>query len=276
MGGGLKNFNKTLLLPSDVSYKVISQGWMDLCNPEAGFASHTASKKVPLGSQSYDYTLYLQPTVYEVKAGHTLALVIYAHEPGMTSYYSYDKDWNLVVNPNFQNYQITVDNASVSASIPVANGYVVSETCPDSTFTVSASAQGSGSVKSSASSATVMEGASVTFTAQPESGYRLDHWVVNGENAGSAATLTLTVDANTTVIAVFTQIPSSGGSTGGSTTEPADETPFTDVSADSPYADAILWAAKNGVTQGKTATTFGPSDPCTRGQIVTFLFRAQG
>ena len=121
-----------------------------------------------------------------------------------------------------------------------------------------------------------MEGASVTFTAQPESGYRLDHWVVNGENAGSAATLTLTVDANTTVIAVFTQIPSSGGSTGGSTTEPADETPFTDVSADSPYADAILWAAKNGVTQGKTATTFGPSDPCTRGQIVTFLWRAAG
>ena len=276
MGGGLKNFNKTLLLPSDVSYKVISRGWMDLCNPEAGFASHTASKKVTLGSQSYDYTLYLQPTVYEVKAGHTLALVIYAHEPGMTSYYSYDKNWNLVVNPNFQNYQITVNNTSVSASIPVANDYVAFETCPDSTFPVSASAQGSGSVKSSASSATVMKGASVTFTAQPESGYRLDHWVVNDENAGSAATLTLTVDANTTVIAVFTQIPSSGGSTGGSTTEPADETPFTDVSADSPYADAILWAAKNGVTQGKTATTFGPSDPCTRGQIVTFLWRAAG
>ena len=276
MGGGLKNFNKTLLLPSSVSYKVISRGWMDLCNPEADFDSHTASKKVTLGSQSYDYTLYLQPTVYEVKAGHTLALVIYAHEPGMTSYYSYDKDWNLVVNPNFQNYQITVDNTSVSASIPVATDAGAPETCPDSTFTVSASAQGSGSVKSSASSATVMEGASVTFTAQPESGYRLDHWVVNGENAGSAATLTLTVDAKTTVIAVFTQIPSSGGSTGGSTTEPADETPFTDVSADSPYADAILWAAKNGVTQGKTATTFGPSDPCTRGQSVTFLFRAQG
>ena len=275
MGGGLKNFNKTLLLPSDVSYKVISRGWMDLCNPEAGFDSHTASKKVTLGSQSYAYTLYLQPTVYEVAAGHTLALVLYAHEPGMTSYYSYDKDWNLVVNPNFQNYQITVDNTSVSASIPVATDAGVSETCPDSTFTVSASAQGSGSVKSSASSATVMKGASVTFTAQPESGYRLDHWVVNGENAGSAATLTLTVDANTTVIAVFTQIPSSGGSTG-STTEPADETPFTDVSADSPYADAILWAAKNGVTQGKTATTFGPSDPCTRGQIVTFLWRAAG
>ena len=276
MGGGLKNFNKTLLLPSSVSYKVISRGWMDLCNPEADFDSHTASKKVTLGSQSYDYTLYLQPTVYEVKAGHTLALVIYAHEPGMTSYYSYDKDWNLVVNPNFQNYQITVDNTSVPASIPVATDAGAPETCPDSTFTVSASAQGSGSVKSSASSATVMEGASVTFTAQPESGYRFDHWTVNGQNAGSGTTLTLTVTANTTVAAVFTPIPSGGGSTGGSAAKPTDETPFTDVSADSPYADAIRWAAKNGVTQGKTATTFGPCDPCTRGQSVTFLWRAAG
>ena len=261
MGGGLKNFNKTLLLPSSVSYKVISRGWMDLCNPEADFDSHTASKKVTLGSQSYDYTLYLQPTVYEVKAGHTLALVIYAHEPGMTSYYSYDKDWNLVVNPNFQNYQITVDNTSVSASIPVAVATGTPAICPDSTSTVSASAQGGGSVKSSAASTTVMKGASVTFTAQPESGYRLDHWVVNGENAGSAATLTLTVDANTTVTAVFTQIPSSGGSTGGSTTEPADETPFTDVSTDSPYADAILWPPRTASPRARRPPPSAPAIP---------------
>lgn len=263
MGGGLKNFNKTLLLPSDVSYKIVSRGWMDLCNPGAGFDSHTADTRVALDGETYqNYTLYLQPTVYEVEAGHTLALVIYAYGPGMTSY--------------AQNYQITVNNASVSASIPVAVATGTSATCPDSTSTVIASAQGGGSVKSSAASTTVMNGASVTFTAQPESGYRFDHWTVNGQNAGSGTTLTLTITASTTVIAVFTPIPSGGGSTGGSAAKPTDETPFTDVSADSPYADAILWAAKNGVTQGKTATTFGPSDSCTRGQIVTFLYRAQG
>ena len=263
MGGGLKNFNKTLLLPSDVSYKIVSRGWMDLCNPGAGFDSHTADTRVALDGETYqNYTLYLQPTVYEVEAGHTLALVIYAYGPGMTSY--------------AQNYQITVNNASVSASIPVAVATGTSATCPDSTSTVIASAQGGGSVKSSAASTTVMNGASVTFTAQPESGYRFDHWTVNGQNAGSGTTLTLTITASTTVIAVFTPIPSGGGSTGGSAAKPTDETPFTDVSADSPYADAILWAAKNGVTQGKTATTFGPSDSCTRGQIVTFLWRAAG
>ena len=49
--------------------------------------------------------------------------------------------------------------------------------------------------------------------------------------------------------------------------------PFTDVSADSPFLTAILWAVKNGVTTGTTATTFAPSATCTRGQIVTFLYR---
>ena len=52
--------------------------------------------------------------------------------------------------------------------------------------------------------------------------------------------------------------------------------PFTDVAADAYYANAVLWAAENGVTSGTTATTFSPSDNCTRAQIVTFLYRCLG
>lgn len=52
--------------------------------------------------------------------------------------------------------------------------------------------------------------------------------------------------------------------------------PFTDVSKDSVYYNAILWAVENGITKGTTATTFDPNAVCTRGQIVTFLFRASG
>ena len=51
---------------------------------------------------------------------------------------------------------------------------------------------------------------------------------------------------------------------------------FTDVAAASPFAPAISWAVEKGITNGKTATTFGPGDPCTRAQIVTFLWRAAG
>ena len=49
---------------------------------------------------------------------------------------------------------------------------------------------------------------------------------------------------------------------------------FTDVAADSYYADAVNWAAENGVTNGISETLFGPDGSCTRAQIVTFLYRA--
>ena len=51
--------------------------------------------------------------------------------------------------------------------------------------------------------------------------------------------------------------------------------PFTDVVPDSYYTEAILWAVKNEITNGKTEMTFGPDDPCTRAQAVTFLYRAK-
>lgn len=49
---------------------------------------------------------------------------------------------------------------------------------------------------------------------------------------------------------------------------------FTDVAADSYYAEAVNWAAENGVTKGISETLFGPDGSCTRAQIVTFLYRA--
>ena len=48
---------------------------------------------------------------------------------------------------------------------------------------------------------------------------------------------------------------------------------FTDVKSDTFYADAVNWAVANNVTNGTSDTTFSPNDNCTRGQIVTFLWR---
>ena len=53
-------------------------------------------------------------------------------------------------------------------------------------------------------------------------------------------------------------------------------TPFTDVKAGAYYYDAVLWAVEKGITNGTGATTFGPNASCTRGQIVTFLYRYAG
>ena len=52
--------------------------------------------------------------------------------------------------------------------------------------------------------------------------------------------------------------------------------PFTDVADDAYYADAVVWAVAKNITSGATATTFAPNASCTRGQMVTFLWRANG
>ena len=54
------------------------------------------------------------------------------------------------------------------------------------------------------------------------------------------------------------------------------ELPFTDVAVTDYYYDAVLWAAENGITGGADDTHFAPNAPCTRAQIVTFLWRAAG
>ena len=56
--------------------------------------------------------------------------------------------------------------------------------------------------------------------------------------------------------------------------EPKAASSFTDVPASAYYAKAVAWAVENGITNGMTETTFAPDATCTRGQSVTFLYRA--
>ena len=59
--------------------------------------------------------------------------------------------------------------------------------------------------------------------------------------------------------------------------EPTEGTnPFTDVKEGTYYYKAVLWAVEKGITNGTSETTFDPDEPCTRGQIVTFLWRRAG
>ena len=51
------------------------------------------------------------------------------------------------------------------------------------------------------------------------------------------------------------------------------DNPFSDIDAGKFYTKGVLWAYQSGITNGATATLFKPKDPCTRGQIVTFLYR---
>lgn len=58
--------------------------------------------------------------------------------------------------------------------------------------------------------------------------------------------------------------------------EPAETHTFADVTDTDYYAKAVQWAAENGITSGTGDNMFSPEDPCTRGQIVTFLYRCFG
>ena len=57
---------------------------------------------------------------------------------------------------------------------------------------------------------------------------------------------------------------------------PRPELPFTDVGKGAYFYDPVVWALDRDITTGLTDTSFGPDAPCTRGQIVTFLWRAYG
>ena len=52
--------------------------------------------------------------------------------------------------------------------------------------------------------------------------------------------------------------------------------PFTDVKEKDYYYEPVLWAVANSITTGTSKTTFSPDNPCTRAQVVTFLWRAAG
>lgn len=72
------------------------------------------------------------------------------------------------------------------------------------------------------------------------------------------------------------EIRAAGKTTTEKTPAPEKTNPFTDVAKDAYYYDAVLWALENNITTGTTATTFSPNATCTRGQVVTFLWRAVG
>lgn len=62
----------------------------------------------------------------------------------------------------------------------------------------------------------------------------------------------------------------------GSPVPAGSSSPFSDVKDSDYYADAVLWAYENGITSGVDSRRFAPGSPCTRSQVVTFLWRAQG
>jgi hypothetical protein len=97
-------------------------------------------------------------------------------------------------------------------------------------------------------------------------------WAVNnGITAGASKTTFAPNDACTRG-----QIATFLWRAAGQPTPKTSKNPFTDVKKSDYYYKAVLWAVGEGITSGTSKTTFEPDAPCTRGQIATFLWRANG
>ena len=127
-----------------------------------------------------------------------------------------------------------------------------------------------GSVNISSTSA--KRGSIVTITVTPDAGYVLDELTVMDKD-GKELSLTKKSDTEYTFV-----MPAGKVEITPSFVKQAEEPSrvFVDVKTGDYFYDAVLWAVGKGITNGTSAETFSPEDPCTRAQIVTFLWRAAG
>ncbi len=142
------------------------------------------------------------------------------------------------------------------------------ENPPAPTYTVSAPTAENGKIAVSPRYAE--RGERVTVTLTPDEGYELESLTVT-DSRGNELTLTDKGDGRYT----FT-MPARRVEIKASFVETVEVSPFADVAIDAYCYEAVKWAVKNGITGGVGDSLFAPSQPCTRAQIVTFLWRAAG
>ena len=194
-----------------------------------------------------------------------------------------------VKDNNGGTYTVALPNTTKTYNFKAALAESANYTAADSTCTVSVTRRSSSSGSSSSnptysvttpsksenggvavSSKNARKGDTVTVTVTPDAGYQLDKLTVTDKN-GNVLKLTdkgdgkysfTMPDGKVEVKAVFAK--------------EVKTSPFGDVSTDAYYYKAVQWAQEKGITDGISSNLFGPKQPCTRSQIVTFLWRAAG
>ena len=132
-------------------------------------------------------------------------------------------------------------------------------------YTIKATAGTDGSISPSGN-VSVREGRDQTFTITPDKGYAVANVKIDGKSIGAVKSYTFeNVRRTHTIEVIF--MKANGNPQAGV---------FVDVASGSYYEDAIDWAVEKGITNGVSSNMFAPNDPCTRAQIVTFLWRAAG
>ena len=163
------------------------------------------------------------------------------------------------------NYADATVNVVITLTKPSSSGGGGSS--HSSRYTITVDSVKHGTITVSPKSA--YKGDTVTITVKPDKGYELDTLKVLDKD-GDKVKITEKKGKYT-----FT-MPASKVTIKGKFVEEAPEQIFADVPVDAYCYEAVKWAASEGITGGIGNNLFAPGLPCTRGQIVTFLWRAAG
>ena len=209
-----------------------------------------AGRNIPAATQ-YVVALYQGNTLVETKTVSTVQTVAFSGLSSGTAY--------------------TLKSYAVS---PVGRSDILSQTVT----TASGSSGGHTSSGSNSSRPSdpkpPVNDPSTGFTDVKNDAYYADavKWAVDRGITNGQTTTLFGAEASCTRAQIVTFLWRAAGSPVPQTTK----NPFTDLSEDAYYYQAVLWAVEQGITVGTTETTFDPDQTCTRGEAVTFLHRNAG
>lgn len=209
-----------------------------------------AGRNIPAATQ-YVVALYQGNTLVETKTVSTVQTVAFSGLSSGTAY--------------------TLKSYAVS---PVGRSDILSQTVT----TASGSSGGHTSSGSNSSRPSdpkpPVNDPSTGFTDVKNDAYYADavKWAVDRGITNGQTTTLFGAEASCTRAQIVTFLWRAAGSPVPQTTK----NPFTDLSEDAYYYQAVLWAMEQGITVGTTETTFDPDQTCTRGEAVTFLHRNAG
>ena len=241
-----------------------------LCEIEVPLVVNMQKQDAPANAPTLEDRTYTSITLNTVTPNENGAAAEYSKDGGAT-WQDSPKFTNLTAGTTYTFAVRYAEKAPYAASDASAMAefstlYYVVPSVPSNSVSAPSTPNGTVTV----SPANASKGTTVTVATKPNEGYELGSLTVTDAN-GNALALTDLGDGKYSFV-----MPGSKVSVEASFVKTAVSTGFADVPADVYFADAVKWAVDKGVTNGLTDTMFGPYEPCTRAQIVTFLWRAAG
>ena len=209
-----------------------------------------AGRNIPAATQ-YVVALYQGNTLVETKTVSTVQTVAFSGLSSGTAY--------------------TLKSYAVS---PVGRSDILSQTVTTASGSSGGHTSSGGNSSRPSDPKPPVNDPSTGFTDVKNDAYYADavKWAVDRGITNGQTTTLFGAEASCTRAQIVTFLWRAAGSPVPQTTK----NPFTDLSEDAYYYQAVLWAMEQGITVGTTETTFDPDQTCTRGEAVTFLHRNSG